>query len=340
MQFVDEDLSKWYVRLSRARFYEVEGADHQAAFATLHEVLLVTARLLAPFTPFLADALHRALDAGSVHLAPYARGAAAAAQVDAGLEEAMDGIRALARLGHAARDEAGVKVRQPLPALQCVVPGDPAPVAALAPLLAAELNVKQVEFVTSTDALVALEGKANFRTLGKAFGKETPRVAEAVGGLSRDLLQRLAAGEAVTMSVDGVPRLIAPEHVAIIRRASGAAVVQEDAGFGVALDPTVTPALRQEGWAREVVSRLQRLRKEAGLAVSDRIRVRVEAEAEVAEAVAAHRGWIADEVLAVGLDVGVLAPMAVAAPDGTWTASQVADVDGQAVHLALSKDGV
>ncbi|MBU6365331.1 MAG: isoleucine--tRNA ligase [Gemmatimonadetes bacterium] len=340
MQFVDEDLSKWYVRLARARFYEVAGADHQAAFATLHEVLTVVARLLAPFTPFLSDALHRALDGSSVHLAAYRRGADAAAPVDAGLEAAMDGIRALARLGHAARDEAGVKVRQPLPSLQCVVPGDPAPVAALAPLLAAELNVKRVEFVTSTDALVALEPRPNFRTLGKAFGKDTPRVAEALGGLSGEALRRLAAGEGVSLDVDGIPRLIAPEHVAIIRRASGAAVVQEDAGFGVALDPTVTPALRQEGWAREVVSRLQRMRKEAGLAVSDRVRVRVGAGHEVAEAVAAFRGWIAEEVLAVGLEVGELPPTEATAPDGTWTASQVAEVDGQPVHLALTKDGL
>jgi isoleucyl-tRNA synthetase len=355
MQFVDEDLSKWYVRLSRARFYEVQGADHRAAFATLHEVLVVTARLLAPFTPFLSDALHRALVGSSVHLAPFTRGAAALPHVDAALEAAMDGVRALTRLGHAARDEAGVKVRQPLATLQCVVPGDPAPVAALSALLAAELNVKQVEFVGSTDALVTLEGRPNFRTLGKAFGKETPVVAEAAAALTQEQLRTLAGGGEVTMLVGGTPRLLAPEHVAIIRRAAGAAVVQEHAGFGVALDPDVTPALRQEGWAREVISRLQRLRKEAGLAVSDRIRVRLGAAAEVTAALLVHQGWIADEVLATTLQVveeavaleaahgaeqeGAPTPTGAAAQVGTGTASQVADVDGRPVRLALTKDG-
>jgi isoleucyl-tRNA synthetase len=228
-------------------------------------------------------------------------------------------------------------------------------VAALSALLAAELNVKQVEFVGSTDALVTLEGRPNFRTLGKAFGKETPVVAEAAAALTQEQLRALAGGGEVTMLVGGTPRLLAPEHVAIIRRAAGAAVVQEHAGFGVALDPDVTPALRQEGWAREVISRLQRLRKEAGLAVSDRIRVRLGAAAEVTAALLVHQGWIADEVLATTLQVveeavaletapgaeqeGAPTPMGAAAQVGTGTASQVADVDGRPVRLALTKDG-
>ena len=338
MQFMDDDVSKWYVRQSRARFYDVETADNRAAFATLHEVLTVTCRLLAPFAPFITDAVHRALTGTSVHLAPYTRDHPT--PMDDALEKAMDDLRTLAGLAHAARDVADVKVRQPLPSLQCVVPGDATAVAALGDLLAAELNVKQVEFVTSTDALVSLEAKANFRTLGKKFGKETPQVAEVIGTLEVAMLQRLAAGESVTIQAAGAERLIAPEDVAIIRRASGAAVVQENGGYGVALDPTITPELRQEGLAREVISRVQRLRKEAQLAVSDRIVLAVSGDAELESAVAAHRSRIAEEVLAGRFLLGdaVGAPSADQGDGVVWTATQTGDVDGRAFRLALTKE--
>ena len=342
MEFVDDDVSKWYVRLSRNRFYDVTSADNRAAFATLHEVLTVVCRLLAPFAPFMTDAVHRALTGTSVHLASFTRGERAAATVDAALESAMADIRKLVTLAHAARDTADVKVRQPLPSLQCVVPGDPAGAAALSGLLAAELNVKRVEFVTSTDSLVSLEAKANFRALGKKFGKETPLVAAAIGGLSVALLSQLAAGQSISIEVEGANRLIDPDDVAIIRRASGAAVVQEDAGYGVALDPTVTPELRAEGLAREVISRVQRMRKEAKLDVSDRIVMAVAGDAELNEAVAVHRDRIADEVLAVGMFVGEAAgtPFGNTAAGHTWTATQAMDVEGRTVHLALRKEGM
>ncbi len=339
MQFVDDDVSKWYVRLSRARFYDVESADNRAAFATLHEVLVVTCRLLAPFAPFVTDALHRALAGTSVHLASYTR--ETPTPVDSSLETAMQDLRILAGLAHAARDAADVKVRQPLPSLQCMVPGDAAPVAALGALLAAELNVKRVEFVTSTDALVSLEAKANFRSLGKKFGRETPLVAEAVASMSVDRLRQLAAGETVSIEVEGIARLIAPEDLTIIRRASGAAVVQEQAGYGVALDPTMTPALRAEGLAREVVSRVQRLRKDSQLAVSDRIRVAVAGDEELEGAVLAHREHIAQEVLAVQVLLGGESgsPFSGGGDGSTWTATLTADVDGHPLRLALTKDG-
>ena len=226
--------------------------------------------------------------------------------------------------------------------LQCVVPGDPTGAAALASLLAAELNVKRVEFVTSTDALVALEAKANFRALGKKFGKETPSVAAAILNLTATQLRSLAHGNSVTITVFGVDRLIEPDDVAIIRRASGAAVVQEDAGYGVALDPTVTPELHAEGLAREIISRVQRLRKDARLDVSDRIVLAVVGEEALNGALRAHRDRIADEVLAVRVLVGDEAgtPRDVLAESETWTASQVADVEGRPVQLAIRKEGV
>lgn len=338
MQFVDDDVSKWYVRLSRARFYDVDSDDNRAAFATLHEVLLVTARLLAPFAPFFSDWLHRALSGTSVHLADFVRGHASTDDV---LEADMASIRALAGLGHAARDVAEVRVRQPLQQLQCVVPGDASGLLALAPLLATELNVKQVEFVTSTDALVSLEAKPNFRVMGKKFGGATPRVAAAASSLDERSLRELAAGRDVTVTVDDEPRVLTPEDVAIIRRAAGAAVVQEDGGYGVALDPEITPALRAEGLSREIVSRVQRLRREAALAVSDRIEVAIAGDAEIESVAREYASHIAGEVLATTLVVGNDAgsPFHSGTDDDTWTAMQDGDVDGRAVRLALRKDG-
>jgi len=214
-------------------------------------------------------------------------------------------------------------------------------VVALGDLLASELNVKRVEFVTSTDALVSLEAKANFRALGKKFGKETPLVAIAVSALTDAQLHALAAGTTVTIDVGGVARLIAPDDLTIIRRASGDAVVQEDGGYGVALDPTITPELRSEGLAREVISRVQRLRKEAQLDVSDRIAVAVAGDGELESAVAAHRSRIADEVLAVRFVLGDEpgSPFHANGHGFTWTATQVSDVDGRALSIALSKEG-
>ncbi|MEO7998925.1 MAG: isoleucine--tRNA ligase, partial [Gemmatimonadaceae bacterium] len=341
MKFFDDDVSKWYVRLSRNRFYEVDTADNRAAFATLHEVLTVTCRLLAPFTPFLTDAMHRSLTGDSVHLASYVR--ANPPEMDGELEQAMDDIRQLATLAHAARDTANVKVRQPLPSLQCVVPGDPTLAMTLTDLLAAELNVKKVSFMQSTDGLVSLEGKANFRALGKKFGKETPLVAAAASQLGVQELRTLAAGGSVTIVVEGVERLIEPDDVTIIRRASGDAVVQEAGGYGVALDTTVTPELRAEGQARELISRVQRLRKEAGLDVSDRIALVVHGDDEFEAAVVAYRDRIMEETLAVRVLLGEDAESPFrtggSANAGSWTATQVTDVEGRTVHLALRKEG-
>jgi isoleucyl-tRNA synthetase len=297
MGFFDEEVSKWYVRLNRARFYETDGADNRAAFATLHEVLVVTCRLLAPIAPFVTDWMHRELTGTSVHLAPYVRPVRDAR--DHGLESAMAQVRELARLGRAARETAAIKVRQPLGRMVCVVPdlgGDL--LGSVLPLLESELNVKQVELATSADALVTLEAKPNFRSLGKKFGKATPLAAKAVTALSADALRAFERGEPIAISVGNESRTLDPEDVTIVRRASGDFVVEESAGYFAAIDPTVTAELRAEGLARELVSRVQRMRKEAGLAVSDRIVLTVTGDETVRRMVNAHRDWIAAEVLA------------------------------------------
>jgi isoleucyl-tRNA synthetase len=336
MAFFDEDVSKWYVRQSRHRFYDVDGEDNRAAFATLHEILAVTCRLLAPFAPFITDWVHRELTGGSVHLAPFTRKGPEAIDVD--LERAMGQIRTLATLGRAAREEAGVKVRQPLARLVCVVPshGTPSKTAAgvlgeLSPLLAAELNIKTVQFISSADDLVTLKARPNFRSLGKKFGKDTPLAAQAVQALSSEALAEFEAGKPLYASVGNESRELSSEDLTVVRTASGNMVVKEEAGYFAALDSVVTRELRLEGLAREVVSRVQRLRKELGFAVSDRITLLVGGSAEIQEAVKAFQKWIADEVLALKVSVGEKI-------DGTH-ATHAFDLDGQSVEVALERAG-
>jgi len=322
------------VRLTRPRYYEVDGDDNRAAFATLHEVLTVTCRLLAPFAPFLTDWVHNELTGDSVHLASYVRDGERYG--DRSLEAAMQHIRTLSTLGRAAREDAGVKVRQPLTRMVCVVPGIPAAATdvrgyldALVPLLADELNVKQISFLSSADDLVKLEAKANFRSLGKKFGKETPLAANAVAALSSEALMAFERGEPLAISVGNESRVLDPEDLTIIRRASGELIVNESAGYFAAIDATVTPELRLEGLAREIVSRVQRMRKESGFAVSDRIVLAISGSEEIEAAARAHQTWIAEEVLAVSTFVGHDAENS--------NAAQSVDIDGQPASIALER---
>jgi len=337
MDFVRDDVSNWYVRVNRARFYDVDSADNRAAFATLHEVLVVTCRLLAPFAPFVTDWMHRELTAGrdgaaggtSVHLAPF--GGCSLAEGDAALEQAMGHIRRLATLARAAREEAGVKIRQPLSRLVCVVPNYRAGVLdALVPLLRAELNVKQVEFALTGDALVRLEAKPNFRALGKRFGKRTPLAAKAVAALSSDALLGFTRGESLVISVDGESHALAHEDLEVVRRAGGELVVQEEGGYFAAIDPAVSDALRREGMAREVVNRVQRMRKDLRYVVSDRVRLQVTGNGNVEQAVREHRDYVAGEVLAseviIGGDVAA-----------TVDAVQTVEVMDDDVRIALTR---
>jgi isoleucyl-tRNA synthetase len=279
-----------------------------------------------------ADWLHRELAGTSVHLAPYVRAEGGAR--DEGLEGRMAAIRSIATLGRAAREEGGIKVRQRLDRLVCVAPGmTEGELADLVPLLAAELNVKRVELASSGAQLVRLEAKANFRSLGKRFGKATPLAAKAVSALPDASLQALERGESVTIALDGESHPVLPEDVELRRHPVGELLVQSEGGVFAALDPTITPELRAEGIAREVVSRVQRLRKETGLAVSDRIELALgSGTAAVRAALAAREEWIASEVLAVTITV-------VEQLTGTYQARQMVELDDATAEIALTKVG-
>ena len=335
MEFVDDDLANWYVRQSRARFWAADNVftdDNNAAFATLHEVLVVVCRLLAPFAPFVTDQLHRELVGTSVHLAAYVR--EDAPEPDAALEATMASVRTLATLGRAAREQAKINVRQPLSRMVCVAPAmDDAALRALLPVLAAELNIKAIELATSGDALVSLEARPNFRALGKKFGKKTPLAAEAVTAFTSAHLRAFEQGAELLVTVDGETHGLAAEDLIIVRRATGELIVEEEHGYFAAIDPALTPELAREGLAREVISRVQRMRKETGLAVSDRIRLWIGGVGAVLDAARDHRDWIADEVLAREITFGD----EVQASENMLARLSV-DLDGIHADLALTKD--
>ena len=330
LAFVVDDLSNWWVRLNRARFWVPGGRADPAALATLHEVLAVTARLLAPAAPFLSDALHRALAGSSVHLAPFPEPGVAG---DEPLDRAMDVVRRLASLARSAREDVGIRVRQPLGRLLAAIPADVdrAAFEALVPLLRSEVNVKLVELVTHGTDLVTLEARPSFRALGKRFGKATPEAAEAIRHLSAAEVARFEAGEPVSIELNGERHPLAPEDLTVHRQARGDVVVRADGGVVAALDPALTEELKQEGLAREVVSRVQRLRRDAGYRVTDRIELWVSGDRPVEDATRRHADYIAGETLARGLTIGSAAPAADLAQD--------IELDGFRAHLAVRRAG-
>ena len=293
MDFVGEDLSRWYIRRNRPRFWAPDRATDPVALETLHEVLVAAVRLLAPAAPFISDWVHRALTGTSVHLAPF--------PVDRGHREpdlltAMDTVRRLASLARAAREARNLRVRQPLARMQLAVPASaqgPA-LSDLLDILAAEVNVKSIQVVASDHDLVRLRGKANFRTLGKRYGKDTPRAAAAVAELDATELQTLEQGGTVRKG----EWEFRPEDVTVTREVASEWLVQADGPYVVALDPELNDDLVQEGLAREVVNRVQRLRKEAGYEYTTRIELSVTGAEEVVAATRAFQGFVEGETLA------------------------------------------
>jgi isoleucyl-tRNA synthetase len=303
--FVD-DLSNWYVRRSRRRFWRGE----PAALATLHEVLRTVTLLFAPITPFVTERVWQdlvvAVDpaaASSVHLAAYPE--TDETLIDAALGEQMELTRRLVELGRTARAESGVKTRQPLSRSLASARGfaelDPELVAEIA----VELNVAAVLPVSeSEESLVDTTAKANFRTLGKRFGKQVQAVAAAIAAADAAALKHdLAAGSA-GVTVDGERISLSADEVIITETPRAGWAVAADAGASLALDLHLTPQLRRAGLARDVIRLVQEARKSTGLDVSDRIELCYRAGDDVAAALAEHRELVADEVLATGFGPG------------------------------------
>jgi len=329
-EFVDEDLSNWYVRRSRARFWgNRDAADARAAFRTLHEALVVLARLTAPVTPFFSDWLHRALVGGdSVHLAPFPEPEEALA--NAALEEEMVAVRSLVSLGRAAREDVRIRVRQPLRTLHAVVPGGRGVGEESLALLRDELNVKEVSFLTSAEELVSLVPRPNFRALGPRFQKASEEAASRIRELPQDALRALRRGEPVAIEVGGDSVPLDGAWLEVVEEAAAGWAVKSEDGFTAAIDPSLDAALRTEGMARELVNRIQRFRKDAGLQISDRIRLAMDGPEEVQEALRQFGDFICGETLAVDLRTGDN-------PFSGGDSVREDDIDGIPIRLALQR---
>ena len=302
-----DDLSNWYVRRSRRRFWKSEGdVDKSAAYLTLYQVLIKFARLLAPFVPFTSEAIYqnlvRSVDdsaALSVHHTLYP--SAEAADLDKPLLAKMRLAINTARLGRSARGAADIKLRQPLAKARINVGTQQAQadLAALAEVLAEELNVKEIEVVSEVGELVNYKLQPNSRALGPKFGKQFPKVRQALMALNpADAARELQAGNALQLEVDGETVELTNEDVMIQTESRGGLAVASDKGVTVAVDTEITPELAQEGYARDVVRHVNNMRKDAGLEISDRITLAYVAEDDVAAAFTTFDAYIQQETLA------------------------------------------
>jgi isoleucyl-tRNA synthetase len=338
-RFVD-DLSNWYVRRSRRRFWRSGcDADTQAAFLTLWECLTTVAKLTAPFTPFIADAIFTNLtgpDAespDSVHLADWPE--PDDARRNDGLRARMGLVRRLVTLGRSARTDAKVRVRQPLRRALVVLPSSQRVLLeGLEDLVAEELNVKEVEVAHGLEELVSYVVKPNFRVLGPRFGAQVKKVAQALERADpAHIVGSLEEHGTVAIDVDGMKEELGRDEVDVrVSGRSGLSFAQ-DGPCGLALDLAITPELFAEGVARETVRSIQELRKSSGLAVEDRIELWLTADDEpIVTALRDHNGYIAAEVLATALHIEEGPPPAAAA-------SSDASLDDKTLHLALEKSG-
>jgi isoleucyl-tRNA synthetase len=348
-----EDLSNWYVRRSRRRFWEAD----PAAFQTLRACLLTVSKLLAPFCPFIADEIYDNLDGSlaSVHLCDFPQRAGAPAGVDGialgrehELERAMALAREAVRLGLGARHKAKIKSRQPLSEAVIVADGrERAAIERLADTVREELNVRSMRFVAAAEELGSYEVKANYRTLGPLFGKDMPLVAEAIASLDPARVAAAVRGDAggdgdrdgargggerngIGITVGGREHRLSAQDVILTLRAPEGYSVEREGAHAVALDTAIDAGLRREGYAREIVHAVQNARRSAGLAVEDRIELWLEGDGELLSAVEAHRDYVSGETLALQLQLGkegeALRP---------YSYSEECDIDGRALTIAL-----
>ncbi|HTA36074.1 MAG TPA: DUF5915 domain-containing protein, partial [Solirubrobacteraceae bacterium] len=317
-----EDLSNWYVRRSRRRFWDGD----PAAFQTLRTCLLTVAKLLAPFCPFIADEIYDNLDGelASVHLCDFPTADSLAAQSgatrDEPLERAMSLARETVRLGLGARGKAKIKVRQPLHEAVVVAAGrEREAIERLADVVRDELNVKRVRFVAAAEELGSYEVKANYRRLGPIFGKAMPLAADAIAALDparvaaavRDDGDSSADGSddangagAIGITVDGHEHRLTADDVILTMRAPDGYSVEREGAHAVALEQAIDDQLREEGWAREIVHAVQTARKTAGLEVEDRIALRLAGDSALLRAAESHGEYVAKETLAVEFKLG------------------------------------
>lgn len=300
--FIDQ-LTNWYIRRNRSRFWDEEATqDRDEAFETLYSVLVTLTKVAAPFIPFLSEAIYLELrqkgDPASVHLCRFPGVVPGLRDVE--LEKEMENVQTVVSSGHALRKEHKLKVRQPLATAHVICVDEPRLEALKRQqhLIAEELNVKGVLFQSDETAFVSLLAKPNFRVLGKKVGKLMNAVHHAIQAFSRAQLQQLLDGKPLTLTVEGEEIVLTPEDVAVVREVKGDLVAATLEGITLALETTLTEPLLLEGIARELVNKINTMRREKEFAVTDRITVSLQTSPRVQEAFKVHQAYITGETLA------------------------------------------
>jgi isoleucyl-tRNA synthetase len=311
--FVIDDLSNWYVRRNRRRFWKSEmGKDKLAAYQTLYETLITAAKLIAPFAPFLSEDMYCNLNSigfeegESVHLAQYPDPKDKRYQfIDQVLEDHMRNVREAVTLCRAARNEAGIRIRQPLERAVVISSCQQSQKAiqAFMGLIIEEVNVRKVEFQEDVSQFMQKRAQPVFKSLGPKFGSQVNQAAEVIRNLTPKEIAVLEKGKEVEIDLGGKTHgEISAENVDIVSEAMEGFIVQSDGDFSVALDISLNEDLVAEGLAREFVNRVQHMRKEAGYEVTDRIHVSYQATAEMDHAIQTKEEYIQQEILAVSID--------------------------------------
>ncbi|MDE6374690.1 MAG: class I tRNA ligase family protein, partial [Alistipes sp.] len=335
-EFVGENLSNWYVRLNRKRFWGGSMTqDKLAAYQTLYACLETVALLSAPFAPFISDRIFCDLNAvsgrhgdESVHLASFPK--SDAALVDSDLEAMMSLAQQLSSMVLALRRKVSIKVRQPLQKILVPVldPAMAAHIEAVKRLVMNEVNVKEVELIQNTAGIITKRIKPNFKTLGPRYGKYMKQIAALTATFSQERIAEIESAAETLLDVDGEKISVTPADFEITSEDMPGWLVATEGKLTVALDITLTDELLSEGVARELINRIQNIRKDSGFEVTDRIRVEIADEEFVASAIARHADYMAQQTLAVEV-------RAAAAPLGEVCVES--EIDERPVRIALTR---
>ncbi|QXM05514.1 isoleucine--tRNA ligase [Crassaminicella indica] len=301
--FVNEDLSNWYIRRARRRFWATElTEDKKAVYNTTYEILVGISKMVAPFAPFLSEEMYRNLTGEeSVHLAYYPE--VDEALIDKKVEERMDLVRDLVGLGRAAREKSKIKVRQPVK--EIMIDGKyESLISDLVPLIKEELNVKEVVFEKELNQFMNFSLKPNFKVAGPIFGSKIKLLGKALASLdASSVVPKLENGETVEVSVDGETFSLSKDHVLITISAKEGFTVQMQNNLFVILETTLTQELIDEGFAREFISKVQQMRKNNGYEMMDKIRIYFDGDDEITKAINIHKDYIMQETLAESIEM-------------------------------------
>lgn len=325
--FVIDELSNWYVRRSRRRFWSFDLTDDKIeAYRTLHAVLVEICKLMAPFVPYLAEELYQSLTGEeSVHLADYP--ASDFRYIDAKLEEQMQAVIDVVSMGRTARGECRIKIRQPLGKMYVPIKLQ-ASLQAMPELVKEEVNIHEIEYVEEDSNIVQYELKPQFKVMGPKFGGRMKAIAAALAMVNgSDALQAFAKEGSYTLQMGEESFKLLPEdlQVQILPREGYVFASMKD--IFVALDTTLTEVLVREGYARELINKIQFSRKEQGFEIMDRVFVSLDADAEIAAAVDEYRDYIMGETLCDAVTIETVAEM------------QSVDINGKSVMLKVQKSG-